>query len=72
MGILCLVNVGTMITNRSNHIPRTIEIEAMTVPGMVRNFLMARMGKGMTKHKVKWIQKRGANFPDILDQKMAI
>jgi hypothetical protein len=49
-----------------------MEIEAVTVPRIVRNLLIARIGKGMTKHKVKWSQKRGANFPDIFDQKMAM
>jgi hypothetical protein len=49
-----------------------MEIEAMTVPRIVRNLLTARIGKGIMKHKMKWSQKRGANFPDIFDQKMAI
>ena len=51
MGSLCLVRVGTIMTNRSSHIPIRMEIEAMTVPEIVRVFLKLRMGRGMTKQK---------------------
>jgi hypothetical protein len=46
-----------MMTNLSNHIPMTTEIEAINVPFGVRVFLKLRRGKGMTKQKRNIPQK---------------
>ncbi len=57
LGTLGLVKVGTTMTNLSNHIPMTTEIEAIKVPFGVRVFLKLRRGKGMTKQKRNIPQK---------------
>ncbi len=61
---------GTTIMNRSIYIPMFTEIEAMTVPRMVRVFLLERIATGMMKQVANMVQKWGANFPLIFIQKM--
>ena len=45
---------------------------AITVPVIVRNCLIARIGNGMRKLQKTMVQKRPANSPRWMDQKPAI
>src|SRR5437667_394722 len=62
-GKFFLASDGTTIRNRSSHIPTTIVEDAITVPVIVRNFLMARSGKGMTKLQNTIVQNSGEYAP---------
>ncbi len=61
-----------MMRKRSIHMPATMVVEAITVPVMVRSFLMASSGKGMTRLQMTMVQKSGAKFCRMLVQKTFI
>src|SRR5678816_2148471 len=57
---------GTMIRNRSSHIPTMIPHEAITVDEMERTLRIASNGKGSTKLKNTMAQNRGEYAPDCV------
>ena len=61
-----------MIRKRSSHIPTTMQIDAITVPVIVRSRLMARIGTGIRKLSVTMVQNSGAKSPRTVDQKTPI
>src|SRR5215831_20222241 len=63
---------GTTIKKRSSHIPTTIVDDAITHPVIVRNFLIARIGKGITKLQNTIVQNSGAYDPVCVSQNTAI
>src|SRR6476469_8880581 len=65
-------SVGTIIKNRSTHIPATTNAEAMTVPRIVLNLLNASNTIGMKKQQATIAQNNGANEPLIFERKTAI
>ena len=52
--------------------PITMVQEAMQVPVMVRNLLMASIGNGMMKLQTTMVQNRGAKGPRMVAQKTVI
>src|SRR3989442_9091738 len=71
-GRFFLASDGTMIRNRSSHMPTTIDDAAMTHPVRVRSFLIASTGKGMTKLQNTIVQKSGEYVPVLVSQNTAI
>src|SRR6185295_7455568 len=65
-------SVGTIIRNRSSHIPTTMQVEAITVPLIVLNRLNANIGTGTRKQQTTIVQNRGENAPLTFDLKTAI
>src|SRR6185503_11015815 len=65
-------SVGTIIRNRSIHIPATTNAEATTVPRIVLNLLNASNTAGMRKQQATIAQNNGANEPLIFERKTAI
>src|SRR5579864_2924913 len=63
---------GTIIRYRSSHIPMTTPVDAITVPVIVRNFLIASIGNGITKLHTTIVQKSGEYFPVSVSQKTVI
>src|SRR5262245_4055959 len=63
---------GTMMRNRSSHIPTTTPHEAITQPVIVRSFRIARNGNGRMKLQNTIVQKSGAKVPICVDQNTAI
>ena len=63
---------GTTMMNRSRYMPMFTQIDAITVPAMVRVRLLQRMATGMTKHVANMVQKCGANGPLIFIQKTSM
>src|SRR4030095_2207881 len=66
------MSVGTMIRNRSIHMPTTTQHDAKKINGIVRSFLMDRIGKGMMKLQATMSQNIGAYGPDTFDQNTGI
>src|SRR6185295_9806211 len=66
------VSVGTMIKNRSSHIPTTINADATIVPLIVLNRLIASSGAGMMKQQITLAQNSGAYDPEIFELNTAI
>src|SRR5918997_1499332 len=66
------VSVGTMMRNRSSHMPTRMHTEAKKMSGIVRSFAMARIGNGIRRLHVTISQNSGANRPEIFDQNTAI
>src|SRR6266540_311438 len=65
--------LGTTIKKRSSHIPISTEIDAATVPQIVRRVrLFASRRKGTTKQLAAIVQKRGENLPSVFDRKMVM
>src|SRR5712691_7951982 len=62
---------GTIIRNRSSHIPTQTPADAMTHPPIVRSFLMLRIATGTTKLHVTIVQKSGAKVPFWVTQNTA-
>ena|ERR1700681_2366645 len=63
---------GTIIRNRSSHIPITTPVDAITVPVIVRNFLIANIGNGIRKLQTTIVQNSGEYFPVCVNQKIVI
>src|SRR3954470_22923797 len=57
------LSVGTMMRNRSSHMPTTTPHEAITQPVTVRSRLNDRMQSGDTKLQTTMVQESGANEP---------
>ena len=57
-------SVGTTIVKRSSHMPMFTEIDATSVPVIVRVRLFARIVKGTTKQNTSIAQKSGAKCPN--------
>src|SRR5262245_9067324 len=65
-------NDGTMMRNRSSHIPTRTPHEARTVPVIVRHRRMARKGNGTMKLQNTIVQKNREYVPVWVDQNTAI
>src|SRR5450755_4483493 len=63
---------GTMIRYRSSHMPITTVNEAIAVPRIVRVFLIARSGNGITKLQRTISQNSGEYDPVCVTQKTVI
>src|SRR5512143_35983 len=55
---------GTTIVNRSSHMPMLTEIEATSVPAIVRVRGFARIVNGIAKQNTSIAQNSGANRPN--------
>src|SRR5215471_17222336 len=65
-------SVGTIIRNRSIHIPTTISADAIIPPLIVRVRRKARIGNGIMNQHATIPQNIGAYAPLTLDLKTAI